>query len=63
MVPRAEERDKLLRRTGNGLCVATDLAHAIALTLKQRKLPDGEEVASTSDLPGSRGRFRDSAEA
>lgn len=42
VVPRAEERDKLLRRTSkaNGLSVATDLAHAIALTLTQRKFPE-----------------------
>ncbi|MFL5374884.1 MAG: hypothetical protein ACJ78T_12900 [Myxococcales bacterium] len=48
VVPRAEERDKLLRRTSNGLCVATDLAHAIALTLTQRKWPDDEAIASTA---------------
>jgi len=52
VVPRAEERDKLLRRTSNGLCVATDLAHAIALTLTQRKLPEDEVVASTNELLG-----------
>lgn len=48
VVPRAEERDKLLRRTSNGLCVATDLADAIALTLTQRKWPDDEAIASTA---------------
>jgi hypothetical protein len=52
VVPRAEERDKLLRRTSNGLCVATDLAHAIALTLTHRKLPEDEVVASTNELLG-----------
>lgn len=63
VVPRAEERDKLLRRTSNGLSVASNVAHAIALTLTQRKLPDDEVVASPGDLPGSTARFRDSPDA
>ena len=63
VVPRAEERDKLLRRSSNGLCVATDLAHAIALTLTQRKLPDDEVIDSTDELLGGRERYRDSPDA